>query len=269
MNDDHLISQSEPATAPSRHSAAYDYLSYGSFKGSTAATPHGWLVRAARKLGLRNRYLRFVRDRPRNEPLIEIGCGNGAFMREVLDAGFERVVGLEPSPSYAPVVDPGLIVRAYAQEFFDPLAQGSIGTVVALDVFEHIPAVDLSALLRCIESRLAPGGALVIRVPNLASPLSLFNFFGDLSHTTPLNEMSMRQLAHDTQFGKIRFHAEPFAYPRTLAAVFGIVIWGIYRLTTCALLAAFGVKAQVLTPNLICVLTKDNAIRAVRDKAPQ
>ena len=234
----------------------FDYERYGAFKSGATASQPGRLKNLARRLGFRNRYLRFLRNASRQDPLLEIGCGDGSFLRELLDAGFNNVLGLEPSPTYSPVVDPRLIARTFADQYLETAASASIGTAVALDVFEHVPADSLRTLLVMLEDRLLPGGIVLIRVPNMATGLGQFTYFGDLSHTTALNEMSLRQLAFDTAFSTIRFYPEPFAYPRTFASALGIGLWPLYRLGLSAILAGFGIRAQVLTPNIICLLTK-------------
>jgi hypothetical protein len=174
----------------------------------------------------------------------------------MLDDGFVSVIGIEPSTSYRPVVDPALILPLYADAYLDSCASGSIGTVVALDVFEHIPKVDLQALLALIHDRLVAGGLLVFRVPNMASPLALTNYYGDLTHAIALNEVSIRQLLFDTGFASHQVLAEPFAYPRSISTVVGILLWPLFRLVQGLTLAAFGINGRVMTPNLVCVVRK-------------
>ena len=234
----------------------FDYQKYGAFKASSADGESVRLKRFARSLGLRNRYLRFLDGASHDAPLVEIGCGDGSFMRELSARGFHHVVGIEPSPSYISVVPPDAIVRAFAHEYFEQAPSASIGTAVAMDVFEHIPADQLKRLLVLIEDRLMPGGMLMLRVPNLATAMGLYNYHGDLSHTTAFTEVSLRQLAFETSFGSVELHAEPFAYPRTMTAAFGILLWAPYRWIARAVLAAFGINAGIVTPNVVCLMRK-------------
>jgi hypothetical protein len=48
--------------------------------------------------------------------------------------------------------------------------------------------------LTLICDRLVPGGRIIFRVPNMASPLGMYNFYGDISHVTGLNKISIKQL---------------------------------------------------------------------------
>jgi SAM-dependent methyltransferase len=237
-------------------SERYDYGNYGAFKDSYRGSNSGALARIARALGFRNRYLRFLRSAERDKLVLEIGCGNGEFLDQLLLHGFTRVHGVDPSPTFQPVVDPHLITQQYASEYLHKCSPASIGAVVALDVFEHIHAPELRDLLVLIYDRLLPSGVVMFRVPNMASSTALANYFGDLSHRTALTEVSIRQLVFQLGFTLRGIYPEPFAYPRSLATLLGILTWPFYRTFTRLILSAFGIRPPVLTPNLVCVLVK-------------
>lgn len=147
-----------------------EYERYGAFKDAYLDSRPSLARRIAHTLGVRHRYLRFLRAADRSLPTLEIGCGNGEFLGAMRGDGFMSVIGVEPSTSYRPVVDRELILPLYADAYLRTCQPASIGTVVALDVFEHIPKADLQALLALIHDRLVPGGLLVFRVPNISRP---------------------------------------------------------------------------------------------------
>jgi SAM-dependent methyltransferase len=251
-----------PANEPQPVSRpAFDYSTYGAFKGTDTATQGGSVRRFLQRLGLGNRYLRFLAKASRTLPLVEIGCGDGAFLVVLSRAGFQSLRGVEPSPSYRQVAPAGSIVHCFAGEYLSKIPSASIGTVVALDVFEHIPLDDLRELLTLVADRLVPGGLLMFRVPNMAGALGLYNFYGDFSHTTALNEVSLRQLAFGTSFTQVEIQAEPLAYPRTVLGLAGVLVWLPYRFLNAAVLAAFGIRARILTPNIVCTMTKSSELR--------
>jgi 2-polyprenyl-3-methyl-5-hydroxy-6-metoxy-1,4-benzoquinol methylase len=230
----------------------YNYDSYGAYK-ATRDGRNGRFFRWARALGLQNRYLKFLRAASKELPLLEIGCGDGHFLEALSKAGFKDIKGVEPSRSYQSRVDDGLIIHCFASEYLETCAPGSLGTVVALDVFEHVPSGELRKLLHTIRERLVPNGVVMLRVPNMASPLGLLNFFGDLSHTTPLNEVSIVQLMHQAELEVQGIYSEPFAYPSNVATVAGILLWPMWSFTFKIILSAFGVRAKIVTPNVVCV----------------
>lgn len=224
----------------------FDYSNYGSWKG--VGTVRKW------RPNLPNRYIRFLSGLDRSQPVVELGCADGSFMNAMRRAGFADVRGIDLCPEYAGC--PGVEIGD-ARTIIDRAGDASLGGVVALDVFEHIPQADLRALLIACRQKLTLGGQVMFRVPNAGSSLGLINQNGDMSHVNAFNEVSVRQLAFDTGLKVERIAAEPFAYPRSPAALAGIVLWPAYKGLMRAVFAAYGQRPRVITPNLICVLTRD------------
>lgn len=227
----------------------HDYGNYGAFKQSRAS--ESWAKGIARRLGIRNRYVRFLDGVPRDGAVLEIGCGDGSFIRELRRRGFQDVRGVELSSSYVGLED---IHIGDAGAFLATLPEGSLDAIVALDVFEHIPVGDLRNLLILAKSRIRQSGRIIARVPNMGSPLALLNQYGDISHMTALNEVSIHQIAFDADLAVEAIHAEPLSYPGSVRTLLGYILWPAYRLVTRSVLATFGVRQRILTPNLIAVL---------------
>jgi len=175
----------------------------------------------------------------------------------MMEAGFSDVIGVEPSESYSAVVDRALIVTGFAEEYLTRCQSDSLAAIVALDVFEHVERTKLRELIILCHSRLISGGSIVFRIPNMASPLALLNFYGDLSHVCPMNQNSVSQILFGTGFKNVSFHPEPFCYPRSIASAVGILLWPFTKAVMASALAAFGVRKTILTPNLVCVVVKD------------
>lgn len=225
---------------------------YGLYKRSYAM--RGFWPAVRKFLPLRNRYLKFFSIANKSFPLLEIGCGDGAFLKILSNDGFVDVQGLEPSTSYAFSDDSLLIHNVYAHEFLADCYGHHFGTVVMMDVLEHIPIGELHSLLKQIKACLKPKGVLILRIPNMGSPLSLHNYFGDLTHVTGLNELSIRQLCFETGFILQSIKPEPFSYPCSLSSLAGIVFWPFYSCFSRIILSAFGISQKILTPNLVCIL---------------
>ena len=235
----------------------YDYHGYGSFKAAFASPVAEKIRLITNFLGIRNRYIRFLDGLRKSDSILEIGCGDGSFMKALKNVGYENVIGIDPSPTYS-AVDPSLsIFQTDAISFFGDKSHGPFDAILMLDVIEHISPENLSFLVSLLHDNLSDSGFVVIRTPNMASPLALRNYFGDLSHVCPLNQDSIRQLFFGSGFKRIRFAPEPFHYPRGVMALIGIVLWPPALFIFKSLYSAFGVNKLVLTPNLMVILRKN------------
>ncbi len=105
--------------------------------------------------------------RARTGALLDVGCGNGAFLARMRAFGW-TVTGVEPDADAA-----ALARREHNLEVFTGMLEQYTAPAVAFDavtlnhVIEHAP--DPVALVRECERVLAPGGVLVIVTPNVAS----------------------------------------------------------------------------------------------------
>lgn len=106
-------------------------------------------------------------DRP--PALIEIACNDGLFLRAARERGIARLVGVEPNPHAVRiarqeglVVENGFLTPAYAADLVQ--RHGRFDRVVARQVIEHIP--DLPGFLTAITMLLAPGGVLMLDLPD-------------------------------------------------------------------------------------------------------
>jgi SAM-dependent methyltransferase len=122
----------------------------------------------------------FVRQVKASGRLLDFGCGNGAFARHMSRAGFDAV-GIEPFSLGATITAERLkLVQAPLEQVEREL--GVFDVITLWHVLEHMrrPAETLKHLTRL----LAPGGVIVISVPNFAS-LQSGRFGGRWFHLDP------------------------------------------------------------------------------------
>nr|BFE56507.1 hypothetical protein GCM10020063_010330 [Dactylosporangium thailandense] len=98
----------------------------------------------------------------RGRRVVEIGCGDGYFLRLLARLGGNEGLGFDPSLP-CDVVEPGL--RLSAAEFTPSPIGGDAGLVVIRSVLELVP--DPVGFLRDARAVLRPGGLCYLEVPNV------------------------------------------------------------------------------------------------------
>jgi SAM-dependent methyltransferase len=165
------------------------------------------------------RRLRQVEARSAPGALLDVGCGDGLFLRVARDAGW-RVEGIEFSPEGA---------RRASERLGRPVAVGDLSAarilrgpfhVVTLwHVLEHVETP--AALLAAARARLLPGGLLAVAVPNLDNlpmrlayrlargrPLPLYEPGGREPHLTHFSPATLAGALHRAGFAPIEVTAD-------------------------------------------------------------
>jgi len=103
----------------------------------------------------------FLHRLPDRDGALDIGTGDGSFLRELLDRGFTRVMGVEasraPVEAATDAVRPLIVNEAFRPGLSDP---GSLTLVTCFQTIEHL----FEPLAVCVEALrlLRPGGALLL-----------------------------------------------------------------------------------------------------------
>ena len=121
---------------------------------------------------------------PKNSKVLEIGFGNGSFLKFAQEKNWE-IYGTEINEHLAKeAIECGYNVRhsdnllSYKDNTFD--------LVVAFDVMEHIPQDDLPNFISQVKRTLKKDGFFIARFPNGDSPFGLVNQNGDITHLTTI-----------------------------------------------------------------------------------
>lgn len=124
---------------------------------------------------------------PRDQAVLDIGCGRGEFLQLVQEAG---------GTGRGVDTDDGMVAFARASglnaevgdgvEDLRRCDSGSLGMVFAAQVVEHLDAMQLEVLVSEAHRALAPGGRLVLETVNPHSAPALKAFWVDRTHHHPL-----------------------------------------------------------------------------------
>ena len=110
---------------------------------------------------------RFVEAHAQTGRLLDVGCAAGDFLAHLVTHGWE-VLGVETSPQASQLARKRYGITVHTGRLAEAnLAPASLDVVTLWDVIEHLH--DPPAELGRIHSLLAPGGLLVLTVPNLQS----------------------------------------------------------------------------------------------------
>lgn len=101
--------------------------------------------------------------------ILDVGCGSGELVKDLAEAGFENVLGIDPLAPASGNTD----VPMRKQWLHE--TTGQFDVIMLHHVLEHMP--DQEAALRHIAGLLAPAGTCLIRIPIL--PNEAWNRYGE------------------------------------------------------------------------------------------
>ena len=184
-----------PAPAPQSLGVAYDQAAFDSGPEAryAAATYARFLPRIARKL-------------PDRHGALDIGTGDGAFLHELIHAGFDQIVGIEPStaPIAAALPEVRDLIRhdVFRVDAFEP---ESFSLITCFQTIEHLS--DPLAMCRDAYRLLKPGGAILLIGHNRRSMsvklMGLKSPIFDIEHLQLFSPISIRQLVTRAGFAEV------------------------------------------------------------------
>lgn len=110
--------------------------------------------------------------------LLEVGCGDGRLMAELLESSSLDVTGIdidERAVLFARAFNFDNRARIHAGDIRE-LADGGFDGAVAMEVIEHIPDSELQSIMRAIWERTDPGAFFLVTVPTTNTPVTPAHF---------------------------------------------------------------------------------------------
>lgn len=203
--------------------------------------------------------------------ILDIGCGSGSLVWWLGERGYANASGIDLSESQL-AAGRGLGIRnLYREQLADyvkRVGEGTCAMVFLRDVLEHLDKCEVMAFLDLVHSLLAPGGAIVLQLPNGSSPFFGRVRYGDFTHVAAYTETSLSQVLLLAGFNEPHckgFEPRPVRTPwwELLKTTGGRRIirrelsWALVkRFYRFLLYAETGSSNHVVTFNLICHATK-------------
>src|SRR6266550_61331 len=217
--------------------------------------------------GLRPRlpYFRQVirRHFPRdpNAVILELGCGHGAFLYAMQQAGYRRARGVDWAEEQVRVAGELGIAGIEQGDVMSALAatpSGSVDVVVTFDVIEHLTKRELVALIDQVYRVLHPSGRWIIHVPNAEAPFGARMRYWDFTHELAFTRTSLAQLLKASRFANVRcYEDEPV--PHGIRSAVRFLLWKVMRTGLLFYIAvetgAFDRRA-VFSQNLLAVVER-------------
>lgn len=192
-------------------------------------------------------------------PILDIGCGNGAFVHYLTKKGYSNVQGIDVSPEQ---IEEGTglgIANLIRGDFKDHLttASGRYAMIIARDVIEHFERQEVFEILQMVNRSLVKGGIFVMQVPNGQGLFYASIFYGDFTHEMAYTESSVRQLFLNCGFSRTScFPTGPVPH-----SAFGTVRWLLWKWKVLTFrfwkMVETGNANGIFTSNLIAVGEKD------------
>jgi SAM-dependent methyltransferase len=196
--------------------------------------------------------------------ILDIGCGQGHYVRQLLDLGFQHTRGIDVSPEQVAEARASGLTHVSLGDYRDSLGVDELDMVIATDFLEHLTTSEALQAMDRIRRSLRLGGSLIVRVPNAVSPFGGAIRYGDLTHENAFTPRSLRQLGAATGFSHVEIYACAPPVHGFKSGLRAAAWWVAALAIKAALVAETGqVRGHVVTQNMVAVMRVDH-----RDSAP-
>lgn len=193
--------------------------------------------------------------------VIDLGCGHGAFIYFIREAGYTCVKGVDRSPEQiAAAKQLGIdeVSEGGLMETLRSLPDESQDVVISFDVIEHFTKDELLLFVDEVFRVLRKSGRWIVHAPNGESPFVGGVLYGDFTHELAFTSVSITQLLSASGFSKIRCY-EDTPVPHGLKSTIRCGIWWVIRWILRFYLAVEtgrGGAERIFTQNFLTVAYK-------------
>ena len=153
--------------------------------------------------------------RAKQSRILDVGCGGGYFLSFLKSAGYGPLQGVDSDERAVQACRANVHVPAENVDALQYLRghKQCFDVISCNHVMEHFPRADSLDLAGALYDALAPGGTLLVTVPNAMSPWMGYYLFDDLTHDHLYTPHSLASSLASAGFANITIHPEaPVAY---------------------------------------------------------
>ncbi|MHB1955991.1 MAG: class I SAM-dependent methyltransferase [Sulfobacillus sp.] len=197
----------------------------------------------------------------REVTVLELGCGHGALLYALRQAGYANTRGVDGSTEQVAAARQLGIAGVAQGDVMQTLAEtpdASVDVVIAFDVIEHFTKNELIPLVDAVYRVLKPGCRWIIHVPNSEGPFGACIRDSDFTHELSFTRFSLSQLLLASGFARAEcFEDRPV--PHGFKSGVRAILWQLIRLLLLGYLAVETGSVDrraVLSQNLLAVTWK-------------
>ena len=140
----------------------------------------------------------FNRQIAPDDCVLDIGCGYGTFINEVVA---RRRIALDSWSEFTKYLDPGVEAVFGSAVEVGSLVKGQVDFALASNLFEHLTQSELIRLLEGLRGLLYPKGTLTVIQPNFA--YAFREYFDDYTHVSMYTHVGLSDLISANGFEMI------------------------------------------------------------------
>jgi len=190
----------------------------------------------------------------RSVRILDLGCGHGAFLYFLSQAGYKNIRGIDISSEQIETAHKLGIAEARLGTLEQVLSEerdGCVDVVLVMDVLEHLTRDELFHTLDDIRRVLKRDGMCIAHVPNAEGLYGMRIRYGDITHEQAFTPTSARQVFRTIGFRRVTcYEDKPVVYG--VKSFVRRMIWDAGTLYHRVLLTAeTGAGSAVLSQNML------------------
>jgi len=168
----------------------------------------------------------------KNINIVDLGCGQGAFLYFLRSEGFSNLTGVDISTDQTEIAKKlGVegIINGHLMETLAKISDNSQDIVIAFDVIEHFTKIELLPFVDEVHRVLRSNGKWIIHAPNGESPFFGRIRYGDFTHEQAFTRNSISQLLLASGFNEVKcFEDKPVVHG--VKSAIRRILWEGFRL---------------------------------------